>query len=145
SLLGGLLLFFSGAAALVYQLLWIKQLSLIVGVDVYAITTAVSAFFAGLAIGSAVFGRAADSSSKPLRTYAWIETAAAVSSVSATLILARSAGPFATLQAAVGPLAWALPFALVGIPAVFMGGTLPVIVRAVNACAENVAAVGGVL
>jgi hypothetical protein len=44
-------LFTSGAAALIYQLLWIKQLSLVVGVDVYAVTIAVSAFFAGLAAG----------------------------------------------------------------------------------------------
>jgi hypothetical protein len=41
-------------AALVYQTLWVKQLA--VGTDrgggmLYAVTTAVSAFFAGLAIG----------------------------------------------------------------------------------------------
>jgi hypothetical protein len=48
------LLIASGAAALVYQVLWVKQLSLVVGVDVYAITTGVSAFFAGLALGGAV-------------------------------------------------------------------------------------------
>src|SRR5262245_45028779 len=39
-----LLLFASGTSALVYQIVWIKQLSLVVGVDVYAVTTAVSAF-----------------------------------------------------------------------------------------------------
>ena len=33
-----ILLFFSGAAALVYQILWVKQLALVVGVDVYAVT-----------------------------------------------------------------------------------------------------------
>lgn len=44
------LLFLSGAAALIYQVLWIQHLSLIVGIDVYAIMTAVSAFFAGLAL-----------------------------------------------------------------------------------------------
>ena len=37
-----LLLFASGATALIYQVLWIKQLSLVVGVDVYAVTTGVS-------------------------------------------------------------------------------------------------------
>jgi len=143
SFLGGLLLFFSGAAALVYQLLWVKQLSLIVGVDVYAITTAVSAFFAGLAIGSGIFGRAADASPKPLRTYAWLELAAAATSVLATLVLARSAAPFAAIEAAAGPLAWILPFALVGVPATFMGGTLPVVVRFVKARAEEVPKAGG--
>ena len=42
-----LLLTASGAAALIFQVLWIKQLTLIVGVDVYAVTAGVSAFFAG--------------------------------------------------------------------------------------------------
>ncbi|MGT2490461.1 hypothetical protein ACU4GD_07775 [Cupriavidus basilensis] len=37
------LLFASGASALVYQVLWVKQVALIVGVDVYAATTGVSA------------------------------------------------------------------------------------------------------
>ena len=52
-----LLLFFSGVSALVYQTIWIKQLTLVVGVDVYAVTTGVSGFFAGLALGSFAFGR----------------------------------------------------------------------------------------
>ncbi len=43
------LLFFSGIAALIYQTIWIKQLTLVVGIDVYAVTTGVSGFFAGLA------------------------------------------------------------------------------------------------
>ena len=54
------LLVFSGLAALVYQTIWIKQLTLVVGIDVYAVTTGVSGFFAGLALGSALFGRLAD-------------------------------------------------------------------------------------
>jgi spermidine synthase len=68
-------LFASGAAALIYQLLWIKQLSLVVGVDVYAVTIAVSAFFAGLAAGGALFGRVADRLGRPLRLYALLELA----------------------------------------------------------------------
>ena len=66
-------LFASGAAALIYQLLWIKQLSLVVGVDVYAVTIAVSAFFAGLAAGGALFGRLADGMVRPLRLYVLLE------------------------------------------------------------------------
>ena len=54
------LLFASGLASLVYQMLWVKQLSLMVGVEVQAITTAVGAFFGGLAVGGYVWGRLAD-------------------------------------------------------------------------------------
>ncbi len=51
------LLVLSGAAGLVYQVLWVKQLSLVLGVDVQAVTVGVSAFFAGLALGA---GRSVD-------------------------------------------------------------------------------------
>jgi hypothetical protein len=124
-----LLLFASGTAALVYQVLWIKQLSLVVGVDVYAVTTGVSAFFAGLALGGALFGRWVDRLAQPFLLYAILELGIAVLGVSATLALARAAPPFAALEEGAGPLAWALPFALVGVPAALMGGTLPVLVR----------------
>ena len=42
------LLFLSGFCSLVYQTLWVKQLSLVIGVDVYAIAIVISGFFMGL-------------------------------------------------------------------------------------------------
>ncbi len=126
------LLFFSGVAALVYQAIWIKQLTLVVGVDVYAVTTGVSGFFAGLALGSALFGRLADRSGNPLRLYALLEVGIAVLGVGATLALARAAPLFVALQSGVGLLAWALPFVLVAAPAALMGGTLPPLLAAVH-------------
>jgi hypothetical protein len=47
------LFFFSGASALVYQVLWLRQLSLIFGVTIYAASTVLATFMTGLAIGSA--------------------------------------------------------------------------------------------
>src|SRR5262245_13439612 len=126
----GLLLFLSGGSALVYQLLWIKQLSIVVGVDVYAVTIAISAFFVGLGGGGLYCGRAADRNPRPLRLYAAIEAATALMAVGATFVLARSAAVFAAAQTHLGPAAWLLPFALVGVPALLMGGTLPVLARA---------------
>jgi predicted membrane-bound spermidine synthase len=123
------LLCISGAAALIYQVLWIKQLSLVVGVEVYAITTGISAFFAGLALGGWLFGRWADRLHQPALLYAILEVLVAVLGVGATFALSLSAPVFAWLQQYVGVLAWGLPFALVGVPALLMGGTLPVLVR----------------
>ncbi len=141
----GFLLFLSGAAALIYQLLWIKQLSLVVGVDVYAVTIAVSAFFGGLALGSRVFGRRAESSLRPLRLYAALEVGIAVLGVGITLALAHAAAPFAELESRVGLLAWAVPFLLVGAPATLMGGAMPVLVRAVSPGSGRVGRTGGQL
>lgn len=137
------MLMISGAAALVYQLLWIKQLSLVVGVEVYAVTIAVSAFFAGLAIGGFWLGRRADQLTRPLRLYAALEVGVAVLGVLATWLLARSASTFAQMELHVGPLAWLLPFLLVGLPAVLMGGTLPVLVRACMRAGRGMAQTGG--
>ena len=138
-----LLLFASETAALVSQVVWIKQLSLVVGVDVYAVTTGVSAFFAGLALGGALFGWWVDRLARPFLLYAFLELGVAVLGVAATLALARAAQPFAALEEVAGPLAWALLFALVAAPAVLMGGTLPVLIRSRAPQAGQVGAEGG--
>lgn len=143
TLLPSSLLFLSGAAALIYQLLWIKQLSLIVGVDVYAITIAISAFFAGLAIGGVVFGRWADRLSRPYLLYAALEVAVAILGIAATQSLAHSAAFFARAEDLVGPLAWLIPFIQVGLPATLMGGTVPVLVRAATEGGQQLARIGG--
>jgi len=143
SLLFALLLFFSGTAALIYQVLWIRQLSLVVGIEVYSITIAVSAFFTGLAAGSAVFGRIADRWMNPLLLYCLIETGVALTGVATTILLAHAAEPFVVIQAHTGILAWALPFLLVGVPALLMGGTLPIAVRSLITGSRHVAQTGG--
>ncbi|MFI8481694.1 fused MFS/spermidine synthase [Pseudomonas sp. NPDC078700] len=138
-----LLLFTSGCAALVYQVLWVKQLSLVVGVEVYAITTGISAFFAGLALGGLVFGRWADRLTRPIRLYAALELIVAILGISTTYALSQSAGLFARLEDSLGLLAWLLPFLLVGLPAFFMGGTLPVLVRALSPADGRLGEAGG--
>lgn len=139
------LLFFSGLAALVYQTIWIKQLTLVVGVDVYAVTTGVSGFFAGLALGSALLGRLADHSRSPLRLYAGLEVGIAVLGMFSTLALAASPPLFVSLQSKVGLVAWALPFLLVAAPAVLMGGTLPLLLAAIRLREDTIGRASGQL
>ncbi|MDJ0940484.1 MAG: hypothetical protein QNJ00_12045, partial [Woeseiaceae bacterium] len=127
-----LLLFFSGTAALIYQAVWIKQLGLVVGIDVFAVSIGVSGFFAGLAIGAVAIGRIADSSIRPLRLYAIVEIGIAAAAVLATLALANSAALFVALQDSMGAFAWLLPLGLVMAPATLMGGTLPPLLATVK-------------
>lgn len=131
NLAAALLLVISGAAGLIYQLLWAKQLSLVVGADVFAVTTAVSAFFGGLAIGGWLLGRWADRWERPGLLYGGLEMGIAVLGVGSTLVLGTASGWWARLEAAAGWLAWLAPFALVGLPALLMGGTVPVLTRLV--------------
>lgn len=139
------LLFLSGAAALVFQLLWIKQLSLVVGVEVSAIAGAVSAFFLGLALGGWVLGRRADRLRRPLRFYALLEAAVAVACVAVTWALSRSAAPFVAVEAHSSLAAWLLVGLLLAVPSFLMGGTLPVLLRAVNRHDAGVSRRGGTL
>jgi len=140
-----LLLGLSGFSALVYQTLWVKQLGLVVGVDVFAVTTGVAAFFAGLALGSYGFGRLADRSGLPVLVYAGLELGTAVLGAAVTVALAGAPGAFVRLHASVGPLAWLLPIVLVGTPAFLMGGTLPVLLRALEPGEREVGRSSGTL
>jgi predicted MFS family arabinose efflux permease len=67
------LFMFSGATSLVYQTLWVRQLSLVVGTSVLAICTVLAAFMGGLAIGSFLAGRLAARIRRPVRAYAFLE------------------------------------------------------------------------
>jgi spermidine synthase len=139
------LLFLSGAGALVFQVLWIRQLTRVVGVDVYAVTIGVSAFFAGLAVGGWLVGRRADRAPRPWRLYGRLELGIALSGAAATLALARAAAPFAWLEGRVDGLAWLPLGALVGLPALLMGGTVPALARAVAPAKGRVGRAGGTL
>ena len=137
------LLVVSGMAALIFQILWIKQLSLIVGVEVHAIALAVSAFFFGLAVGSAWLGRVADRSANPLRLYAGIELGVALLALGVTWALSHGAAQFARAEQAWSWAAWLTLLAVVAIPPMLMGGTLPVLLRACGAA--QVGRAGGIL
>uniref|UniRef100_UPI002FDFE56D fused MFS/spermidine synthase n=1 Tax=Achromobacter insolitus TaxID=217204 RepID=UPI002FDFE56D len=139
------LLFLSGTAALVFQVLWIKQLSLVVGVEVSAIAGSVSAFFLGLALGGWLLGRQADRLQRPVRFYAMLEAAVALSCLAVTWLLARSAAAFVAIEVHSTVAAWLGVGLLLAIPAFLMGGTLPVLLRAVSRGDADVSRRGGAL
>jgi spermidine synthase len=101
SLLRILICFFlSGAAGLIYQVAWSKALGLIFGHTAYAIATVLAVFMAGLAAGSAFFGRWDKDRAEPIALYSRIEFLAGVTGA---LSLAGLAG-VRSLYFAVYPL-----------------------------------------
>lgn len=52
--------FFSGATGLIYEVLWTRMLGLVFGYTVFAITTVLAAFMAGVGVGSFLFGKVAE-------------------------------------------------------------------------------------
>ncbi|MDI6793933.1 MAG: fused MFS/spermidine synthase [bacterium] len=127
--------FLSGATGLIYEIVWTRELTLIFGSTVLAISTVLSAFMAGLSLGSFWGGRIVDrSEGNVLKMYAWIEGGIGLFALLMPfLFLAANyiyTGPLAGL--AFYPLSLArflVSFVLLLIPTTLMGATLPVISR----------------
>jgi len=69
------LFFASGLAGLIYQVVWSRLLTLVVGVGIFAVTAVVCTYMAGLALGSYVIGRYGERYGDPLRVYGVLEAA----------------------------------------------------------------------
>jgi spermidine synthase len=85
-----LMFFCSGAASLICEVVWFKQLQFVLGSSTFAISVVIASFFSGLALGSWYFGRCADRWNKLLVRYAFLELALAAISAAVTLLLAAS-------------------------------------------------------
>jgi len=74
-IVGVLILFFliSGATSLVYQVIWMRMLSLVFGATHLATAAVIAAFMTGLALGAAVGGRVADRARNMLLLYGVLE------------------------------------------------------------------------
>lgn len=127
------LVFFSGFAALVYQVLWMKQIGLLFGNTAQAAGVTLASFFAGLAVGSRVMGNRVGRAANPLRIFAWLELGVAITALLYFLILAIYRMVYPGLYQAVGSgglmllTKFALALLLVFPPAFCMGGTIPVL------------------
>ena len=82
-----LLFFASGLAGLVYQELWLRLLGLVFGVTVYAASAVLAGFMGGLALGSALGGRWADRTRRPLLFYGAAEVLVGLSALATPALL----------------------------------------------------------
>ncbi|HKB81427.1 MAG TPA: fused MFS/spermidine synthase, partial [Thermoanaerobaculia bacterium] len=133
------LLFCSGASALIYQTVWMRQFRLIFGASTLATAAVLAIFLGGLGAGSALLGRRADAVPRPLRFYGNLELAIAISAaVSPAILWVVARLYFASGGSVVlGPFLASL-FRLVlatlvmGVPVILMGGTLPAAARGIE-------------
>jgi spermidine synthase len=130
-----LLLFFaSGVCGLIYQVLWLRLLALVFGVTVYAASTVLAAFMAGLAGGSALSGRIVARVQRPLLVFGVAEILIGVSAVATPLALDAAEALYASVyprtdgSLVVLTLARLVTgFVVLLVPTVLMGMTLPVL------------------
>lgn len=130
--------FLSGAAGLVYQVAWSKALGLIFGHTVYAISTVLAVFMAGITAGSAFLGRWSERYGDPVSLYARLEFLIGATGALSLAGLAGVRWLYVFLYPAVGgmqPVILGVRFvgacAVLFIPTFLMGGTFPVLVRAI--------------
>lgn len=118
-----LLLFASGAAGLIYEVLWARGLAVALGSTAVAQAAVLGAFLAGLALGNARLGAVAERSRDPVGLFARLELGVAAWACASVFLL--------PLLPRVTP-GWprlALAVLGVGAPAFLMGGTLPALLR----------------
>lgn len=98
-----LIFFVSGATALVYQVAWMKLLTVELGSTVYAVSTVLTVFMSGLALGSWWFGRQADRTARPLMLYATMEASLGLYAAALLGVLPLSRRLYVVLERAFEP------------------------------------------
>ncbi len=133
----------SGAAALVYQVLWVRRLSATLGAGSYAVAVVLAVFFLGMGLGAFWGGRRADRTARPLHLYAALELVLAVWGAAFLLLTSAVEGAYF----AVAPieidgglhlvLKIVVSAAVLLLPCLAIGATTPVLVRGLRGPPER--------
>lgn len=127
--------FISGMCGLIYEVAWLRVLSLVFGNTTFATSTILSSYMAGLGFGALYFGNRIDREEvHPLRLYAWLEGGVALYAFLTPFLWQLSEwvsiGFYRGLRPDYLPFnlfKFVLAFALLFPPTFLMGGTLPVV------------------
>lgn len=129
--------FISGAAGLIFEIVWLYRCGLVFGNSAWATSIVLSSFMGGLAFGNALVARFGRRVRHFLRTYAALEIFVAVSGIALTRGLVDLTSVLAPVTRAFVDNHWlvnlvrlASAFAVLVWPATAMGATLPLLVAA---------------
>ena len=128
--------FLSGASGLIFEVIWTRMFSLVFGATTLAISTVLTAFMGGLALGSYLSGRYADRINDTLKVYALAEAGIGLCALAVPLVV----GEFHSLNsylhttfpgspAMLGGVRFLASAAVMVIPTTLMGATLPLLSR----------------
>ena len=134
-----LLFFLSGATSLVYEVVWMRRLSLVFGHSIFSVSTVLTTFMTGLALGSYLGGRWSDrqrelgrSPSDYLKDYGRLELFIGIWAVLSLLLLNGVEAGYLSLArsgytgTALTSLLFLGSFVVLLPPTVAMGATLPI-------------------
>ena len=128
----------SGLAALMYQTAWMRLFSISFGTSELSIAAVLAAYMGGLALGSVVAGRYADTLKRPVHVYALLEGGIAITALLVPLLINLASWLLLQLlglqdtppsSADFGQTFFYLvaTFLIVGLPTGLMGATLPIL------------------
>lgn len=137
--------FCSGACSLIDEVVWVRLIKLTLGNTAYASSVVVSVFMGGLALGALVMSRFADRVVRPIRLYALLEIVVASVTVALPVALGAADGIYRLLfpklqsspQAVVSVQVF-LSSAILLVPTMLMGSTLPLLGRFVTALEDSI-------
>ncbi len=144
----------SGCAALVYQVLWTRQVGLVMGTTVEAVATVVATFMGGLAVGSALAARLVDARPRAslARLYALLEAGIAALALLVPLAIRAGQPLLAALYNPDDPASPSIALARFGVsvlavlpPALLMGATLPALVALASPLRDGLGTTSGYL
>ena len=129
-----ILFLLSGFTALVYQIVWVRLLTLAFGASTFAVAAVLIAFMGGMSAGSFACGRVVDRRTDQLRLYALLEIAIAIYALAIPYIInvASEFYVFLYQQLGLGFYATSLVRLVVSVlillvPTAAMGATLPLL------------------
>ena len=139
-----LIFFLSGAAALLFETLWMRLTGLVLGNSVWASSIVLASFMAGLALGNALALRWGARCRPPLRVYALLEILIGVAGAALVVALPFLTPLLAALFARVAEWPWLLngvrlltAFTFLLVPTTAMGSTLPLLASSVGGPQER--------
>jgi spermidine synthase len=126
----------SGFLALVYEICWMRQSSLILGSTTFAVSTVLAVFLGGLALGNYFFGRISKYNRQPMRLYGLLEIGVGVLVLVSPFMLQFVDSLYASIYDSLTGNLLVLSLLRMGLisicllpPTILMGGTLPLLCR----------------
>jgi len=115
----------SGMTALIYEVVWSRPLQLIFGSTIYAVSTILTTFFIGFALGSYAFRNIADKTNNPIRLFAIIELGIGLYGI--MILWLFKILPVISSTAGEQFIQFALIFLVLIIPTTLFGATWPIV------------------
>ncbi len=135
---------FSGMAALIYEVVWTRELSLVFGSTVYAVSMMLTAFMSGLSLGAFLGGKWADKSKNLIALFGKLELGIAIFGLLTIPLIQVLPTFYFLVFNTLKPSFYLffffqllLSFIIMLVPTTFMGATFPIVAKINTASIEE--------